>query len=418
LEIEDMRARRFLLLLGAAACWAGLGAAGASAAASAGTFRITLDPPPAKLAAAANPDSPKKLTDVEVEALGPDGRRQSNAIIEVTLTAPRFGTLVRSDVPRIEGRELLHTRFFAPDGVYRFRYVWPIRGDYRVDLRAEPAPGTGATFASFTGHQTITVPERSGELTYLVLYLAVLFALGALATLILVRSHRGRSDVDGAARLRPSPSARARLPVSEAGILGILVLGLVGFLVFEQVKDDRADRKAASYQGAGNGLVGQAASGPVVLRYGLSRSNADGISVQTLLSTSGDVEDAATGRPIPGAGIRLEAVDLETDEVVYSTEAVTSDGRFTWHHDFWDGVTYDLRLTALTGVSGRQFDPITATLKVDVTPMSPPLGTKLLGMAYSLFAFLVGMAVILVLAQRRRSGAARALRPFREAPAQ
>lgn len=391
----------------------GVTAPAPAAAGQAGSFRLEIDPPPGGITATGNPDSAKRLTEVTVVALGPDGDPLEDAVIDVALTAPTFNSLERSDIPRIEGRPLLHTRFLAPQGAYTFKYAWPIRGDYRVELRAEPAPGSDASFTPFADARSLPVGERSGEAARFVIYLVILFAFGAVSSFVLLRAHRTRAGETPPGAPTRRAGAPLRMRLSAAGVLGaglgVLILGLMAFLVTQQLDDSRADREAASYQGAGKGERGEARDGPVKLRYQLSRSNEDGIGVQTLLTISGSVEEAGSGRPLPGAGVRLEAVDLESGEVVFATEAITPDGRFAWDHDFWDGIEYDVRLTAMPGRSGQRFEPVSDSLVVEVAPMSPPLSTKLVGMAYSLGAFLAGISIVLLINRRRLTGAPRSV---------
>jgi hypothetical protein len=382
----------------------------AAGAGGGGSFQVVFDPPLSRLHAQGNPDSERSLTAVTVEARGPEGRLLAGAVIDVTLTAPRFNPLARSDVPRVEGRRLLHTRFAAVDGRQTFKYVWPIRGQYRLDLRAAPAPGSGARFVPFDASQSFRIGERAGEERNLLIFLVALFGLGAASALVLLRSHRlSRLSADALPR-RGSPPARPgragpwRLRLSVPGVvgagLGLWVVGLLAFLVFQQVKDTRSDHRVATYQGPAQGETKVARSDAVALSYELGRSSGDGIGVQTLLRTSGRVEDARTGQPVPGVGIRLEAVDLEGGDVVFATDAIAPDGRFTWDHDFWDGVDYDLRVTAVPGSSGLTFPPVSTGAHVAVQPMSPPIGAKFLGLGYLLLALLAGMATTLLVSRR------------------
>ncbi len=389
----------------------------AAGTADAGSFRVAFDPPLSKLSAQGNPDSERSLTAVTVEARGPGGRPLAGAVIDVTLTAPRFNSLARSDIPRVEGRRLLHTRLAAADGRYTFRYVWPIRGRYRLDLRAVPSPSSGSSFSAFGESLSFSVGERSGEEKKLLLVLLAFFAFGAASAFVLVRA-QWFSKTSGDSRPprnppgrrgRPGPwRVRLSVPGVVGGLLGLYLAWLLALLVVQQVNDTRSDHRVAAYQGSSQGETKVTRSDSVVLRYGLSRSSSDGIGVQTLLRTSGRVENARTGQPIPGVGIHLEAVNLEVGDVVFATDAVAPDGRFTWDHDFWDGVDYDLRVTAMPGSSGLTFPPVSTGAHVAVQSMSPPVGAKFLGLGYLLLALLAGMATTLLLSRRRWQGSVRA----------
>jgi hypothetical protein len=382
------------------------------AAAGGGSFRVSFDPPLTRDVAQSNPDSPKTTVRVNVQALRPNGRPVRDAVIDLTLTAPKPSPLLRTDVPRIEGRQLIHTRFAAPDGRYTFSYVFPIRGRYRLDLRAAPVPGSRAAFAPFSAAQPFTLKERSGELTKLILVAAGLLLFGALSAAVLARSHHlaaARRGATGAG----ARDAEVASPALAVAVLVLLVGGFVTFLVVDEVRDLRADDRVAGYQGRGVGETRSARSGPVVLRYHTSRSTRDGIGVQTLVRTRGSVIDARTGRPIDGAAIAIAALDLETHKPAFATAAPAAGGSFEWDQSYWDGVGYDVRVTAAPGASGPAFAPVARNVHLAVQSMSPPLGAKLLGLLYLLAPLLAGIGLGLRSARWRWGPARRRALPER-----
>jgi hypothetical protein len=370
-----------------------LGAAPAGAAA----FRVSLDPREAT--AQGNPDSPKTATRITVEALGDDGRPVRNAIIELRMTAPEPPALVRSDVPRIEGRELLRTRFGAPDGRFSFSYVLPMRGRYELDLRAEPTAGGTPSFAPFAQQRTFSVDERSGELVRFVLVLAGMFAFGLVSAIVLARPRlRAAAARDGGGPARPAAGRLAAPGVAPAAVLlALLALVFVGFLAADAVRQIDADDEAVAYQGEGRGVERTAG----VLRWRMNRSSEEGISVQTLVETRGSVTDTRSGAPLPGAAVRIEALDLETGKPAFATEAPTDAGGFVWAMAYWDGVDYDVRLSALPGEGGPRFAPAESRVELAVQGLSPPLGTKALTTLYLIAPVIAGMLLGVLLARRR-----------------
>jgi hypothetical protein len=379
---------------------AGLAAAQPAAAGGAGSFRVSFDPPLAHDVAQANPDSPKSAVTVTVQAVGPNRRPVRDAVIDLTMTAPKPSPLARSDVPRIEGRRLLHTRFGAPEGRYSFRYVFPIRGTYRLDLRAGPAPGSHARFAAFGSSRTFRLQERSGELLKLILVGSGLCLFGALSAGVLARSHHLVT-----AREHGSDTAAFEHPGSASGLavalLILLVGGFLAFLVIDAAKDVRAANRVARYQGPGVGATRSAHSGPLLLRYHSSRSSRDGVGVQTLVQTHGSVVESGTGRPVRSAKIEINALDRETGRPAFATSAQAAGGRFEWDQTYWDAVDYDVRLAAVPGARGHAFAPAAASLALSVQPMSPPLATKLVALVYLLVPLLIGIGAGLLVARRR-----------------
>lgn len=374
----------------------------ASAAAD-GSFRITYDPPLAEVHAQGNPDSPKTLTTITVQALGADGRPVRDAQIEATLTAPDPPTIVGSDVPRAEGLPLVRTSFGAPDGQQSFSTVLPIRGEYRLDLRASPTPGGSASFAPFSQAASFDVNERAGEARNLILALLALGLFGALSAVVMARPHmRRRAAATGAGGPRtPGRIVRAPGITGAVAVLGFLLAAYVGSLVLDTTNAAKRDRAKAGFEGAGKGLERTARSDRAQLRYRVNRSTEDGISVQTLVSTDGSLLDPRTAEPVPGGEIRIEVLDRETGKPAFVMQEPTAGGRFRWDVDYWDGVEYDTKVAAVPAAGESRFGPVSDTVEMAVQPLAPPLTAKFVGVSYLLLPVLIGMALGVLFARRQ-----------------
>lgn len=382
----------------------------ASTAAADGTFKVSYDPPLGQIQAQGNPDSPKTPTTIAVQALGPDGRALRDARIEATLIAPDPPTVIGSDVPRAEGRTLVRTSFGAPDGRQSFATVLPIRGEYRLDLRASPVRGGSAAFTPFSQATSFNVHERPGELRDLVLVLLALTLFGAISAAVMARPHmrrRAARQGAGAGRLLGAPGV-----AGATAILGLLLVVYLGSLVLDSIRESQHDRQAASYQGPATGLDRTAGSDKVRLRYRVDRSSEDGISVQTLVGTQGSLLDPQTARPVAGGEVRVEVLDRETDKPAFMMQEPAAGGRFAWAFDYWDGVEYETTVAAVPAGGGPRFAPVADTVAMAVQPLSPPLAAKFVGLSYLLLPILIGM-MLGVLFARRRWGTGHAARPAR-----
>lgn len=384
----------------------------APARAADGEFRVTYSPPLDELVAQGNPDSPKTPTTITIQALGADGQPLRDAVVEARLTAPDPPPASGSDVPRIEGRELLVSHFGAPEGRYAFTYLLPIRGDYTLDLRARRAPGTGATFAPFGATETFPVGDRAVELQLFVLLLACLFLFGLISAILLARP-----KFKAAARRRTTGERAG--PIDVPGVtgglvaLGLLLAVFVGFVVVDTVRETRSDRTVAGFQDAGRGAERAASNDSAALRYDVSRTSEDGIGVQTLVRTRGELTAADGGPPPPGATVRVESLDLETGKPMFATEAPPVDGRFELGVVYWDGVEYETTVAARgPGVGAGLSD----TLEVAVDPMAPPISSKLVTMAWLLAPLVAGIGVGVLFARRRWGGSPGGSRPRVGAP--
>jgi hypothetical protein len=373
---------------------------GAAPAAGNGSFRVSYGPPLSGYAPQGNPDSPQKPLAITVTAVGPDGKAVQNALIDATLTAPQFGPVIGSDVPRIEGHKLVHLRLGAPTGRATFKIVLPIRGSYHLDLAARPALGAG--FQPFSQRVAFPVKERSGELAKLIAVLIALFAFGAAAAVLLTRSQLARRErvaAAGQAEARRAPPSQASRLAST--LLIALALGVVALLAVDAASDSAVNKKVLGYKGPGKGERASTSAGRYELVASLSRSTGDGVGTATLVGIRGQLVDKRSGAPVRGAAFRLEALDKESGKPALAADTTSPDGSFVWDHDFWDGVDYDVRVTASRGDSKARFKPVAASIGLGVQSISPPLGRKLVGLALLLAAVALGMVLGVVVAKRR-----------------
>jgi len=141
---------------------------------------------------------------------------------------------------------------------------FPIRGTYRLDLRAGPAPGSHARFARIRSTRAFRLQERSGELLKLILVGAGLCLFGALSAVVLARSHHLVT-----AREHGSDKAPFEHPGSGSGLAVALLVLLRGRFLAFLVIDAAKDVRAAAVWPVPRTRVGDtrsAHSGPLLLR--------------------------------------------------------------------------------------------------------------------------------------------------------
>ena len=97
----------------------------------------------------------------------PDGR------VRVRLQAPDPSWPFSTDVPAVEGKRLIEMELPISDGTVDWEYLFPIRGDYRLDVTTFDATGERGQKAFDLG-----VKESRLKLFYLASFIAVLFVLG------------------------------------------------------------------------------------------------------------------------------------------------------------------------------------------------------------------------------------------------
>ncbi len=148
------------------------------------TITVTTDPAAGKII----PDAELAKTTIEVKDA--QGRLIENAVIDFELDAPRPSPWISTDFPVVEGTRLFQSRFAAPDGRLVLDFIWPLRGEYRLFVRASPAPGTDASFAPVTREVTLHLNENPAERGNLIQLIIGLFALGLVAGIVMGAANR------------------------------------------------------------------------------------------------------------------------------------------------------------------------------------------------------------------------------------
>jgi hypothetical protein len=180
-----------LLAVGvASAGLSGAGLSGGNVASAAGEqIVISTTPPLNEIHPHGGPSAGLDPDTLIVEVKDSSGKDIPNVQLHVHLVAPPTNWFISTDVPRIEGHDLLDWSAVAPDGRQEFQYLFPIRGAYHLTVQASPAPGSTATFSPITKDTELAISEKPKSVLYLLLFLAALFVFGVISGAVLGRAH-------------------------------------------------------------------------------------------------------------------------------------------------------------------------------------------------------------------------------------
>jgi hypothetical protein len=121
-------------------------------------------------------DSVRPLEDLVNIKIAVATERQGPVDLSLQLWAPPRGSIFTTDFPLLEGTKLLEMDVRLPDGRLDWSYAFPIRGTYRLELRAVDAEGS-----SVARTVLLQVSENWTKWGFLLGFFAVLFALGLVA---------------------------------------------------------------------------------------------------------------------------------------------------------------------------------------------------------------------------------------------
>lgn len=163
---------------------------GGPAVAAGEQITLTTRPELSQIHPHGGPSAGLKPDTLVIEVKDAAGRAIPNVLLDVSMRTPETNWFISTDVPRIEGKQVLHWVGVSPDGTQTIDYTFPIRGAYQIDVKARPAPGSTASFAPLSRQMELNVSEKPRSFLYLGLFLAVLFIFGAISGLVLGRAHQ------------------------------------------------------------------------------------------------------------------------------------------------------------------------------------------------------------------------------------
>jgi hypothetical protein len=167
----------------------GLGGPAPPAGAAGEQIVVSTDPPLGQIHPHGGPSAGIGPDTLIVEVKDGAGRPVPNVLLDVQMDAPPTNWFISTDVPRIEGRPLLNWSAVAPEGRQEFAYIFPIRGDYHLTVKASPAPGAPPGFTPVSRDLTVSISEKPMSLVYLGLFLGALFLFGAISGVVLGRAN-------------------------------------------------------------------------------------------------------------------------------------------------------------------------------------------------------------------------------------
>lgn len=247
-----------------------------------------------------------------------DGRPVEQGKLAIILDAPKSGAFLTTDFPVVEGSRLLELALPLRQGRAQWKYLFPIRGDYRLSVQLVAADATVQS-QSFV----IPVLENRAKWLWLSLFCAGLFVCGfaagriftttaALApTLCLIFLFAGFAAVGG----HDGPAATGQITDPPAGL----------------------EIAAAS--------VGQ----PTRLRWRFTETSA------------------------PNALLSLSVFHLEKRKTVFAIDKVPVAGDYSVDFHFPDGAEY--RVNSIAEVAGQA--PLRTEQLVAVTAVEPPMTAQI-----------------------------------------
>ena len=269
---------------------------------------------------------------------GADGKPVANGSIAIRLEAPLPHWFFSTDFPLVEGSRLLDMTVQLRQGRAEWKYLFPIRGQYRlsVEFAAPDGRKVNKTFP-------LTIRENRLKWFFLGIFTVVLFAAGVLAGRIFTRS---------------VPNAKGRVAACLLASMGCVALSIA------DAAQGLEQRKNFGWLDIDPPTVGKRSK----VRWRLAGEE-DGANRAVLLT--------------------LTIAHLEKGKTVFAVERLPVQGEFAMDFQFADGAEY--RITANAYVTGGQM--VRTEQNVSVTGVEPPARAMIPAIGFFLAVIVLGLVV-------------------------
>ncbi len=318
------------------------------------------------------------------------GAPLQNARFHVQVLTPPPTPWFTTDFPIVEGTKLLDIEANAPTGEFQMQQVFPIRGNYQLQVQVTPialalrSNIVANGFAPIEQTLNLTVPESPLKLKYFPVVLVVLLAIGFGGGWII----GGRQEIQSG-EIAPQ---RVRLLLSGVSVLAIAVL------LFFNISAEfaaHAGMESAALPANNSGLIESQG-------LKLELTGDENTVVGKTAAFQAKLMDSQTNQPISDATLRIKSTQLENNWVAFAYQGVPdAKGLLVWQEQFFDGAPHKVEVEVAPSSNGKQFEPFQVSREIEVEGIAPPMFVRFVSLFYFTAVLAIGMIAGLWLQHRR-----------------
>jgi hypothetical protein len=268
-----------------------------------------------------------------------DGKPVAQGRVAIRLEAPKPGRFFSTDFPLVEGSQLLDMSLPLRQGRAEWKYLFPIRGEYRLTVEFTAIDATKAT-KTFT----LVIRENKQKWVFLGIFSLALFTVGVIAGRIFTSSRSSRAEE--------------------------ITAGFVLLLTSLMASIDTVPAQEAE----GAGKYGWLEIDPAIV----------GKPSQIRWRLAGEVK--TSGQPVL---LNLTIAHLEKGKTVFAVERLPVEREFAMNFQFADGADY--RVTAIGHVTGGRM--LRTEQDIAVTGAESPARAMIPAIGFFLVVIALGLAV-------------------------
>ncbi|AFY74136.1 hypothetical protein Syn7502_02121 [Synechococcus sp. PCC 7502] len=325
-------------------------------------------------------ESPVQL---KFQAKSATGSTLENARFHLQILTPAPTPWLTTDFPIVEGTKLLDISGDAPTGEFLIDQVFPIRGQYQLQVDVTSLGTNG--FAPISQSLSLTVPENPLKFKYFPFVLLVLLAIGFGGGWVI----GGRQQIrDGEIAPRP-----VRLMLS-----GVTILAIAALLFFNVSAELGKAHAEISIENSikNSGLIQSQG-------LKLELNGDDHTAVGQMASFQLKLTDSQTNQPISDALFAVKSTQIENNWVSFAYQGVPDHkGLLTWQEQFFDGAPHKVEVEVSPRLgSDLQFEPFQVSREIEVEGIAPPMSVRFIGLFYFTIVLALGLIAGLWFQNRR-----------------
>ena len=374
-----------------------IGCLNAPAKSAPATVRLTTEPSLNRVvpyeAESETTQQPVKLT---LQAIDSTGSPLTNVRMKAKLLAPAPTPWFTTDFPIVEGTQLFELQADAPTGQLQLQQMFPIRGNYQLQVTATPLGTTGGK--TIQQNITITVPENS-----------IKYQNFAIVALLLTGAGLGGGWVIGARRITkagevaPQPVRLLLSGASLVAIAALLYVNVSAEMAQSEISQPMSHMGKEHEHGASHEHTHESIPASSIISQGikLAITGDKSATVGKIASFQVKAIDTKTNKPVAGT-VSIETINTEKADkwTAFGYQgALDSNGQLAWQSGLFDGSGHQVNVE-FTPAVGRQGTKVKVAQAVDVEGVAPPLYVRLISLGY--MTGIVASAFLVAFWLRRR----------------
>ena len=375
-----------------------IGCLNAPAKSAPATVRLTTEPSLNRVvpyeAESETTQQPVKLT---LQAIDSTGSPLTNVRMRAKLMAPAPTPWSTTDFPIVEGTQLFEIQADAPTGKLQLQQMFPIRGNYQLQVTATPLGVTGGEAIQQT--ITITVPENS-----------IKYQNFAIVALLLTGAGLGGGWVIGARRITkagevaPQPVRLLLSGASLVAIAALLYVNVSAEMAQSEISQPMSHMGKEHEHGASHKHTHQSIPASSIISQGikLAITGDKSATVGKIANFQVKAVDAKTNKPVAG-NVSIQTINTENADkwTAFGYQgALNSNGQLAWQSGLFDGSGHQVNVEFTPAAVGQQGTTVKVAQPVDVEGVAPPLYVRLISLGY--MTGIVASAFLVAFWLRRR----------------